>query len=121
MDSLQSWPGRKRDVEPQAFFDIDLRAGRVVEVDHLAKALKPAWKLTVDFGPSIGVLRTSAQITNYSAEQLKGRMVAGAINIGTKRVAGFTSEFFVLGAHARDGTVRLLALEDGVEPGAPIA
>jgi len=112
---------KKDDVGADAFFALDLRAGRVLEVEPFPEARKPAWKLTVDFGPLVGTLRTSAQITTYDAEELTGRLVVGAINLGRKRIAGFTSEFLVLGALDPDGTVRLLQLEDGVEPGAPIA
>lgn len=74
----------------------------------------------MDFGPVIGELQSSAQITNYSKEELMGRLVVGAVNLGKKRIAGFTSEFLILGALDPDGTVRLLQLEDGVEPGAPV-
>jgi len=112
---------RKPDVGAQAFFDLDLRAGRIVQVENFPEARKEAFKIAVDFGPDIGVLRSSAQITNYSKEDLSGRMVVGAINLGSKVIAGFKSEFLVLGAIDPDGTVRLLRLEDGVDPGAPIA
>ena len=118
---------RARGAAPQGavgadgFFALDLRAGRVVDVEPFPEARKPAWKLTVDFGPVVGRLRTSAQITNYEADALQGRLVVGAINLGTKRIAGFTSEFLVLGALDPDGTVRLLQLEDDVQPGAPVA
>ncbi len=112
---------RKREVGADAFFAVDLRVGRVVDVEAFPQARKPAWKLSVDFGPAVGTLRTSAQITNYSRDELLGRLVAGAINLGEKRIAGFTSQFLVLGALDADGTVRLLALEEGVQPGAPIA
>src|SRR5262245_51139024 len=91
---------RKTDIEPAAFFAVDMRVGRVVDVSPFPEARKPAWKLTVDFGPAIGTLRTSAQVTNYSAEELKDRLVAGAVNLGRKRIAGFVSEFLVLGAIA---------------------
>lgn len=113
--------GRKPDLDADAFFALDLRAGRVTEVEGFPQARKPAWKLTVDFGPVVGELRTSAQITNYDRDELVGRFVVGAINLGTKRIAGFESEFLVLGALEADGTVRLLELPDGVRPGAPIA
>jgi tRNA-binding protein len=112
---------RKADIDADGFFALDLRVGRVVEVEAFPEARKPAWKVTVDFGPVVGVLRTSAQITNYTADQLRNRLVVGAINLGTKRIAGFTSEFLVLGSLDPDGTVRLLQLEDGVAPGAPVA
>ena len=112
---------RKPEVGADGFFALDLRTGRVVDVEPFPEARKPAWKLTVDFGPVIGTLRTSAQVTNYTADQLVGRIVVGALNLGRKRIAGFTSEFLILGALDPDGTVRLLELPEGVEPGAPIA
>ncbi|HEV3472537.1 MAG TPA: tRNA-binding protein, partial [Actinomycetota bacterium] len=112
---------KKPDVSADAFFALDLRAGRIVQVDEFPEARKPAYKLAVDFGPLVGTLHTSAQVTNYSIDELAGRMVAGAINLGTKRIAGFTSEFLILGTIDPDGTVRLLQIEDGVEPGRPIA
>lgn len=112
---------RKDDVGAEGFFALDLRVGRVQAVEPFPEARKPAWKLTVDFGPVIGTLRTSAQITNYTAAELDGRLVVGAVNLGTKRIAGFTSEFLVLGSLDPDGTVRLLQLEPDVQPGAPVA
>jgi len=112
---------RKPEIGADGFFSLDLRVGRVTDVEAFPEARKPAWKLTVDFGPVVGVLRTSAQITNYPADELRDRLVVGAINLGTKRIAGFTSEFLVLGSLDPDGTVRLLQLEDGVAPGAPVA
>ncbi|HVM13014.1 MAG TPA: tRNA-binding protein [Egibacteraceae bacterium] len=112
---------RKDHVGAEAFFALDLRAGRITGVEDFPQARKPAWKLTVDFGPVVGSLRTSAQITNYTREALMGRLVVGAINLGSKRIAGFTSEFLVVGALEPDGTVRLLQLEEGVAPGAPVA
>lgn len=111
---------RKDDVSAGDFFALDMRVGRVVSVAEFPEARKPAWKLEVDFGPVVGILRTSAQITNYAREQLEGRLVVGAINLGRKRIAGFASEFLVLGSMDADGTVRLLQVEDGVAPGAPI-
>ncbi|HVM52310.1 MAG TPA: tRNA-binding protein [Acidimicrobiales bacterium] len=113
---------RRPQVSPNEFFAIDLRVGRIVAVEDFPEARKPAWKLTVDFGPDVGTLRTSAQVTNYTSDQLVGRVVVGAVNLGTKRIAGFTSEFLVLGAvDPEDGTVHLLELPPGVEPGWPIA
>ncbi len=111
----------KPEVGAEGFVALDLRVGRVTAVDPFPAARKPAWKLTVDFGPVLGELRTSAQITNYTLEELHGRLVVGAVNLGTKRIAGFTSEFLVLGALDPDGTVRLLQVEPDVQPGAPVA
>jgi tRNA-binding protein len=112
---------RKADVGADQYFGLDIRTGRVVGVEDFPEARKPAWKIRVDFGPLIGELQSSAQIKNYSKDELMGRLVVGAVNLGKKRIAGFTSEFLVLGALDPDGTVRLLQLEDGVEPGAPVA
>jgi tRNA-binding protein len=118
--ALEKLP-KKADVGIDAFFALDLRAGRVVEVADFPEARKPSLKITVDFGPLVGTLSSSAQITNYSKGDLMNRMVVAAINLGSKRIAGFKSEFLVLGALDPDGTVRLLGVEPGVEPGAPIA
>jgi tRNA-binding protein len=113
--------GRKDDIGADAFFAVDMRVGRVLEVEDFPEARKPAWKLAVDFGPVVGTLRTSAQITNYSRDELAGRLVVGAVNLGRKKIAGFTSEFLILGSLDPDGLVRLLTPEDEAEPGAPIA
>jgi tRNA-binding protein len=112
---------RKPDVGADAFFALDLRAGRVVSVEDHLEAHRPAYKLEVDFGSDVGVLRTSAQITNYTKDELRGRLVAGALNLGRKRIADLDSEFLILGAIEEDGRVKLIALEDDVTPGSPIA
>ncbi len=118
--ALEKLP-RKQDVGAEGFFALDLRAGRVMAVEDFPEARNPSWKVTVDFGPLVGDLQTAAKITNYTREELQGRMVVGAINLGTRRIAGFKSEFLILGALDPDGTVRLLQLEEDVQPGAPIA
>ncbi len=92
-----------------------MRVGRVVEVRPFPEARRPSYQLAVDFGPELGVLETSAQVTNYSADELAGRLVVGAVNLGVRRIAGFRSSFLVLGAVEPDGTVRLLA-PDGDPP-----
>ncbi|MGI8875970.1 MAG: tRNA-binding protein [Egibacteraceae bacterium] len=112
---------RNEPVGADGFFALDLRVGRVTDVQDFPEARKPAWKLTVDFGPAVGTLRTSAQVRNYAVAELVDRLVVGAINLGDKRVAGFTSEFLILGALGPDGAVRLLELPDDVQPGAPVA
>jgi tRNA-binding protein len=117
---LAGMAARKPDVGAEAFFALDLRVGRVIDVEAFPEARRPAWKLRVDFGPDVGELRTSAQITNYSAEELLGRLVVGAVNLGTKRIAGFASEFLVLGGISPDGVVHLLSV-DGVDPGDEVA
>ena len=98
----------------------DLVVGRILEVEAFPEARKPAWKLTVDFGTR-GVLRTSAQVTNYAEDELVGRLVVGHLGLGDKRIAGFVSQFLVLGAVEADGTVQLLDVADHVPPGTPVA
>ncbi len=105
----------------EAFQAVDMRVGRVVDVEDFPEAHKPAWKLAVDFGPELGVLRTSAQVRNYPAEALRGRLVVGAVNLGTRRIAGFVSEFLVLGAVDAGGTVHLLHPDEGAQPGDRVA
>lgn len=112
---------RKPDVAAADFFALDLRTGVVTAVDPFPEARKPAWKLTVDFGPVVGELRTSAQVTNYEAGELVGRTVVGAINLGSRRIAGFESQFLVLGALEADGTVRLLDVDGDLPPGSVVA
>ena len=80
-------PQRKHPVSAEVFASIDMRVGVVQDVEAFPEARKPAWKLRVDFGPGIGVLQTSAQITNYAADALLGRRVVGVINLGTRRIA----------------------------------
>jgi len=103
------------------FVAVDMRVGRIVDVAPFPEARKPAWKIFVDFGPVIGTLQSSAQITNYSEADLQGRLVVGAVNLGRKRIAGFESQFLVLGALEPDGTVLLLAPDGDPPLGAPIA
>ena len=94
----------------------------VTAVEAFPDARKPSWRIEVDFGPVVGRLQSSAQITNYEPDELVGRTVVGAINLGSKRIAGFTSEFLILGALDPDGTVRApRAARRCVAPGTPIA
>jgi tRNA-binding protein len=118
---MDAWPPPLQpEIAFEQFTALDLRAGRITAVEPFPEARRPAWKLTVDFGPTIGELRTSARVTNYTVEELVGRTVIGAVNLGTKRIAGFTSEFLVLGTLDAEGTVTLLQ-SDGAEPGSPVA
>ena len=125
MSDRQPWAPEdldaKADIDPATFFAVDMRVGVVTEVEEFPEARNPAWKLTVDFGPVIGVRRTSAQVTNYARDDLVGRKVVGALNLGAKRIAGFRSEFLVLGSMDPDGLVRLLRVEDDPPLGAAIA
>ena len=80
------------------FEAVEMRVGRVVAVEDFPEARVPAWKLEIDFGPEIGSRRSSAQITNYSREQLEGSLIVAVVNFPPKRIGPFTSEVLVLGA-----------------------
>jgi tRNA-binding protein len=103
------------------FQKLDMRVGRVLDVEEFPAARVPAWKLTIDFGAEIGTKRSSAQITHYQPESLVGRLVVGVVNFPPKRVAGFPSEVLVLGALDGEKGVVLLEPDSDVEPGSPIA
>ena len=106
---------------PEEFFAIDIRVGTVVEATPFPEARKPAIKLVIDFGPTIGVKRSSAQLTvHYGPEALLGRQVVAVTNIGTRRIAGFTSEVLVLGAMPSATDVILLGADQSVPNGTRI-
>jgi tRNA-binding protein len=108
-------------IDVDHFFAVDLRVGRVVAVEDFPEARVPAWKLTIDFGPEVGVKRSSAQITNYSREELEGRLVIAVVNFPPRRIGPFSSEVLVLGAPGEGGEIVLLAPDTEVEPGARIS
>ena len=100
-----------------AFQTLDLRVGRVLRVEPNEKARKPAYKLWIDFGP-LGEKRSSAQLVDlYRPEELVGRLVVAAVNLGARVIAGFTSEVLVLGLPDEAGRVVLLAVERDVPLG----
>ena len=90
------------------FMKVDLRVGRILAVEPFPQARKPAYKLQVDFGPEIGVRKSSAQITTlYAAEDLVGRLVVGVVNFPKKQIGPFVSECLVTGFHDEAGNVAL--------------
>jgi len=103
------------------FLKVDMRVGRIVEVQEFPEARRPAWKLCIDFGPEIGIKRSSAQITNYAREQLEGRLVVGVVNFPPRQIGPVRSEVLVLGAVADDHPVLLLEPDTGSQPGDRIA
>ncbi|HWC46928.1 MAG TPA: tRNA-binding protein [Casimicrobiaceae bacterium] len=103
------------------FSAIDMRVGTVVEAASFPEARKPSLRLAIDFGPELGVRRSSAQLTvHYRPEELLGRQIVAVVNIGTRRIAGFTSEVLVLGAMPNATDVVLLAVERPVANGTRI-
>ena len=98
------------------FVAVDIRVGRIVEVEDFPEARKPAWKLRVDFGDEIGVKRSSAQIKNYAREELEGRLVLAVVNFPPRQVGPVRSEVLVLGTYT-DGEVLLLSPEPHAQLG----
>jgi tRNA-binding protein len=103
------------------FAAVDMRVGRVVAVDDVPEARKPAWKLTIDFGPEIGTKRSSAQITNYPREQLEDTLVVAVVNFPPRQIGPVRSEVLVLGALNEAEGVVLLRPDGEAEPGDRIA
>jgi tRNA-binding protein len=102
------------------FLKVDMRVGRVVAVEDFPEARKPAWKLTIDFGEELGVKRSSAQITNYSREELEGRLVVAVVNFPPRQIGPVRSEVLCLGASDSEGRVILLAPDSDVPLGSRI-
>lgn len=100
------------------FMKVDVRVGQVVAADPFPEARKPAWKLTIDFGPDVGVKRSSAQITrHYSRDALIGRKVAAVVNFPPRQIGPFMSEVLTLGFPDADGEVVLVGVDRQVEIG----
>jgi len=107
-------------IEFDDFLAVDMRVGRVTAVDDFPEARKPAWKLTIDFGPEVGVKRSSAQIRNYAREELEGRLVVAVINFPPRRIGPFMSEVLCLGASDEQDRIILLEPRSEVPLGARI-
>jgi tRNA-binding protein len=106
---------------PEDFFSIDIRVGTVLRAEPFPEARKPSIKLEIDFGPELGVRRSSAQITtHYTPQALTGMQVVAVLNIGERRIAGFTSQVLVLGAMPSPTEVVLLRPGHAVENGTRI-
>lgn len=100
------------------FEKVDLRSGTIVRVEEFPRAKKPAYKVWADFGADIGVLQTSAQITaHYSPETLVGKRIVGCVNLGEKNIAGFTSQFLLVGFSDQDGNICLITMDPAVPNG----
>ena len=103
----------------EQFEAIEMRAGTIIEAAAFPEARKPAYRITVDFGPEVGIKRTSAQVTSlYSAGDLVGRQVLGIVNFPPKRIGPMLSEFLLAGFYRHDGAVVLAVPEQPVQNGA---
>ena len=89
------------------FAAVDMRVGRIIEVEEFPEARKPAWKLRIDFGGEIGVKRSSAQIKNYVQSELEGRLVIGVVNFPPRQIGPVRSEVLVLGTYSEAGVLLL--------------
>ena len=107
-----SWPD---------FEKVDMRVGVVTDARDFPEARKPAYRLWIDFGPELGVKRSSAQITaRYAATDLVGRRVIAVVNFAPKQIGPFVSEVLVIGAYDERGEVVLLNVDQPVAPGSKI-
>ena len=105
-------------IEYNDFEKVDIRVGRIVEAQDFPEARKPAYKLWVDFGPDLGIKKTSAQVTqNYNHKDLEGRLVAAVVNFPPRQIGKYMSEILVLGFPDADGNVTLISPDKDVPLG----
>jgi len=100
------------------FKKIDMRIGTIIEVLPFPEARKPAYKLHIDFGKTIGIKKSSAQITtHYSAEELIGKQIVAVVNFSSKQIGPLISECLVMGSYKQDGSVILMQPDKPAENG----
>lgn len=103
------------------FHKLDIRTGRIADVQDYPEAKKPAYILTIDFGKEIGIKKSSAQlVANYSKEQLKGKTVLGVVNFPQKQIGKFKSEVLTLGVPDEKGNCILIQPERNAAEGAKV-
>ena len=111
-------PHRMDTISFDDFLKVELRVGRILSAEVFAQARKPAYVLQVDFGPRLGVRKSSAQVTtHYTPEQLVGRQVVAVVNFPRKQIGPLMSECLVTGFHDADGAVRLCVPDQDVPLG----
>jgi len=109
-------------IEWQDFQKVDIRVGTIIDVKDFPKAKRPAYILQVDFGPNIGIKKSSAQITElYSKEDLLGKQVLGVVNFPPKQIGPIMSECLITGLHREDGAVVLSTVDGELPNGARLA
>tara|TARA_B100001094_G_scaffold178958_1_gene173224 strand:+ start:1256 stop:1591 length:336 start_codon:yes stop_codon:yes gene_type:complete len=99
------------------FASLDIRVGEILEVDDFSEALNPSYVIRINFGDSIGIKKTSAQVTNYTKESLIGRKCIAIINLGDKQIGPIMSQCLVLGSVSKNNTVQLLSPEENASIG----
>ena len=105
----------------QQFEMVELRTGTIIEVEDFPEARTPAYKVKVDFGPEIGIKKSSAQVTTlYSKEELLGRQIIGVVNFPVKQIGPMRSEFLLTGFYQEDRSVVLAVPERPVQNGAKL-
>src|SRR5918996_2487855 len=110
----------REEIDFEHFQAVDIRVGRITAVEDFPEARKPAWKMTIDFGPEIGEKRSSAQITNYSRDELEGSLVVAVVNFPPRQIGPVRSEVLTLGVPDEDGRVILLRPDADVPLGARV-
>lgn len=107
-----------KQISYEEFAQVELRSGTIIKAEPFERAKKPAYKIWADFGSEIGVLQTSAQVTvHYTPESLIGRSIVGCVNLGEKNIAGFTSQFLLVGFADESGAVCLISSDPNVPNG----
>lgn len=99
------------------FLKVDIRVGKIVAVEDFPEARKPAYQLKIDFGKEIGTKVSGAQITQYSKEELNGKLILAVVNFPPKQIGKFNSEVLTLGVQGKNGKVVLIQPERDVELG----
>ena len=107
-------------IDIEQFDRVEMRVGRIVSADPFPEARKPSYRLRIDFGPEVGVKRSSAQITNYRRDELEGRLVVAVVNFPPRQIGRFMSQVLCLGASDEAGNIILLEPRSDVPLGSRI-
>lgn len=109
-------------ISAELFHSVDLRVGRIIAAEKFEAARNPAFLLHIDFGPEVGILKSSAQITRrYDVSELVGKQVVAVVNLQPRQIGPIRSQCLILGAVPHPGDVSLLGADHEMEPGTRIA